>query len=176
MATVIEKIIKDKITKDKKMKEPPLIEQPLEEQKLTYTHNIQEFTPEMMKLKQEKIKEKKPRKPLSIEQITILRERLAKGREINLTKKAEQAKANNERTETMILLRSEQLKAKQEKFKEQIGLEDEEVRSIKPVPETIVKPKRIIKERVKTQVEKPVIQEKIVEKPVEKKQIKILFY
>lgn len=164
MATVIEKITKDKITKDKKMKEPQLIEQPLEEQKLDYKHNVQEFTPEMMK----KVKEKKPRKPLTVEQITILRERLAKGRELNLAKKAEQKKVNDARTEAMILLRSEQLKAKQEKFKEEIGLEDE---VIKPVPETIVKPKRIIKQRVKTQVEKP------VEKPVvqEKKQIKILF-
>jgi len=174
MATVIEKITKDKIIKDKKMKEPQPIEQPLEEQKLNYTHNIQEFTPEMMKLKQEKIKEKKPRKPMSIEQITILRERLAKGREINLAKKADQKKVNNERTEAMILLRSEQLKTKQEKFKEEIGLEEEIPETVvKPVPEIIVKPKRIIKQRVKTQIKTQV--EKPVEKPVEKKQIKILF-
>ena len=93
MTTVIEKITKDKITKDKKMKELEQIEQPLEDQKLNYTHNVQEFTPEMMKLKQEKIKEKKPRKPLSVEQITILRERLAKGRELNLAKKADQKKS-----------------------------------------------------------------------------------
>lgn len=167
MTTVIEKITKDKITKDKKMKELEQIEQPLEDQKLNYTHNVKEFTPEMMKLKQEKIKEKKPRKPLSVEQITILRERLAKGRELNLAKKADQKKVNNERTEAMILLRSEQLKAREEKFKEEIGLDDEiKIHSpIKPVPKTISKPRRIVKKQV----------EPVIEKPVEKKQIKILF-
>lgn len=67
---------------------------------------------------------KKPRKPMSIEQINILRERLAKGREINLQLKAEQKKLSDARANAMILLRAERLKAKEEKYKELIGLDE----------------------------------------------------
>ena len=67
---------------------------------------------------------KKPRKPMSLEQINILRERLAKGREINSQLKAEQKKLSDAKAEAMILLRADRIKAREDKYKTLIGLDE----------------------------------------------------
>ena len=118
-------------------------------------------------------KPKAPRKPLTEERKEQLRLNMKKGREVKAAKQAEQRKANEIKTEQLVLKKAEQLKKKEAKLKEAIHLKEEEDESEEEVVIKKVKKVKPKKKVVYQEVDDDSESDEEPEKPTPKKVKKI---